>query len=83
MIDANKSTEQRNDFETNVAILREIVQFAYEQGFHELGYNIVDELLAQIDDGETIPVGPRLTDEELGELAASLLRSPVDVKGDV
>lgn len=39
---------QRNDFETNVAILRQIVEFAYEQGFHELGYNVVDEWLEQV-----------------------------------
>jgi hypothetical protein len=38
----------RNDFETNVAILRDLVRFAYEQGFHELGYDVVDEWLEQV-----------------------------------
>lgn len=41
-------TKPHNAFEANVAILREIVRFAYDQGFHELGYDIVNEWLAQV-----------------------------------
>lgn len=37
-----------NPVETNLAILNDIVQFAYAQGYHEVGYDIVGEIQQHI-----------------------------------
>lgn len=39
---------------TDVSALRAIVEFAYEQGFHELGYDPVSELISA---AQTVPEG--------------------------
>lgn len=43
-----KSSKQMNPLEKNIVFLRDLIAFAYEQGYHEHGYNVLEEALQQV-----------------------------------
>jgi hypothetical protein len=49
------SSKERNPLASNLDILRNIVSFAYEMGYHELGYDIVSELESQLRGAAEMP----------------------------
>lgn len=44
---SNQGTETMNPLPVNLEILDSMVRFAYANGYHELGYDIVAEVRAQ------------------------------------
>ena len=48
LLNNKSSLPAMNPPEKNLEILRSLVQFAYAQGFHELGYDIVAEIETQM-----------------------------------
>jgi hypothetical protein len=49
------SKKWSNCVDTNIDVLRNMVNFAYETGYHEMGYDVVSELVAQLRAGPEPP----------------------------
>lgn len=68
MTDPVPSKKWSNCVDTNIDVLRNMVNFAYETGYHEMGYDVVSELVAQLraatePGAALVNVLPKITDE--------------------